>query len=112
MTQYIDESEFLSLFKPGYRVYVGAYTNEPKGLIELLAADGQKANGVTFIQQPLFINQIDLSSLAPHSRMTTFFMTPALRKSLSEGRINYIPMQMRAVYDYICLLYTSDAADE
>ena len=101
MTQYIDESEFLSLFKPGYRVYVGAYTNEPKGLIELLAADGQKANGVTFIQQPLFINQIDLSSLAPHSRMTTFFMTPVLRKSLSEGRINYIPMQMRAVYDYI-----------
>ncbi len=101
MTQYIDESEFLSLFKPGQRVYVGAYTNEPKGLIELLAADGEKANGVTFIQQPLFINQIDLSSLAPESRMATFFMTPALQRGLSKGRIDYIPMQMRAVYDYI-----------
>ena len=101
MTQCIEESAFLSLFKPGHRVYVGAYTNEPRGLIELLAADGKSAAGVTFIQQPLFINQLDLTSLAPDSRMVTFFMTPSLQKSFSEGRVDYMPMQMRAVYDYI-----------
>ena len=101
MTQCIEESAFLRLFKPGHRVYVGAYTNEPRGLIELLAADGKSAAGVTFIQQPLFINQLDLTSLAPDSRMVTFFMTPSLQKSFSEGRVDYMPMQMRAVYDYI-----------
>ena len=101
MSEYIDERTFVELFSPGKRVYVGAYTNEPNGLIEIIAAHGKCAAGVTFIQQPLVINIRDLSELGPDAQMLTFFMTPVLKQGFSSGRVHYLPMQMRAVHDYI-----------
>ena len=101
MSEYIDERTFVELFSPGQRVYVGAYTNEPNGLIDIIAADRKCAAGVTFIQQPLGINARDLSDLAPEAQMLTFFMTPVLKEGFAAGRVQYVPMQMRAVHDYI-----------
>jgi 4-hydroxybutyrate CoA-transferase len=100
----IDQDEFLGLFRPGQRVYVGGSSNEPTALIELLAS---KVEGVTFIQQPLVINRFDLSALGDGCRQVTFFMTPVLRDGYAEGRVDFIPMQMRAIFDYL----SQDAID-
>ena len=97
----IDENTFLNLFSPGQRVYVGGSTNEPTGLINILKSHPERITGITFIQQPLVVNETDLSSLADGCRQVTFFMTPALREGYAAGRVDFIPMQMRAIYDFL-----------
>jgi len=95
----IDEDAFVGLFTTGQRVYVGGSSNEPVGLIDIICS--RSVSGVTFIQQPLVINERDLSSIGVDCRQVTFFMTPALREGYAAGRVQFIPMQMRAIYDYI-----------
>ncbi len=101
MADYIDEATFVKLFSPGQRVYVGGSANEPRGLIDILESYPDCVSGVTFIQQPLVINDRDLSGLGPGCRQVTFFMTPALRQGYASGRVDFIPMQMRAIYGYL-----------
>ena len=101
MPETIDKNTFLNLFSPGQRVYVGGSTNEPTGLINILKSHPERISGITFIQQPLVVNETDLSSLADGCRQVTFFMTPALREGYASGRVDFIPMQMRAIYDYL-----------
>jgi 4-hydroxybutyrate CoA-transferase len=99
LTQNIEEDAFVDLFVPGRRVYVGGSSNEPQGLIDILAY--RSVAEVTFIQQPLTINKRDLSSLGNDCLQVTFFMTPALREGQAASRVQFIPMQMRTIYDYI-----------
>jgi 4-hydroxybutyrate CoA-transferase len=47
------------------------------------------------------VNQRDLSDIGKGSTQTTFFMTPFLGEGLKQGRVKFIPMHMRAIYDYI-----------
>ena len=105
MTQQLDERQLRDLFRPGQRVYVGGSVNEPRGLIEVLAGNADTAaaaiEGITFVQQPLAVNETDLSSLGPDCRQQTFFMTPALTEGLAAGRVDFIPMQMRAIYAFL-----------
>ncbi len=80
---------------------MGGSTNEPTGLINILKSHPERITGITFIQQPLVVNETDLSSLADGCRQVTFFMTPALREGYAAGRVDFIPMQMRAIYDFL-----------
>jgi 4-hydroxybutyrate CoA-transferase len=99
---WIDASVVPSLLKPGMRVYVGGSSNEPTGLLEAIAARPTSAAGVTFVQFPLAgLNNHDLSALHPDARLECFFMAPQLADGLAQGRVAFLPMQMRAVYDYI-----------
>jgi 4-hydroxybutyrate CoA-transferase len=99
---WIDASAVPSLLKPGMRVYVGGSSNEPTGLLDAIAARPTSAAGVTFVQFPLAgLNNRDLSALHPDARLECFFMAPQLADGLTQGRVAFLPMQMRAVYDYI-----------
>jgi 4-hydroxybutyrate CoA-transferase len=99
---WIDASAIASLLKPGMRVYVGGSSNEPTGLLDAIAAQPACAAGVTFVQFPLAgLNNRDLSALHPEARLECFFMAPQLADGLAQGRVAFLPMQMRAVYDYI-----------
>ena len=101
MAEWIDDARYLSLFAPGQRVYVGGSANEPKHLVGTLARNGERAAGITFIQQPLAVNDQDFSSLHETASQETFFATPALKDGLRAGRVRFIPMQMRAIYDHL-----------
>jgi 4-hydroxybutyrate CoA-transferase len=90
------------LLRPGMRVYVGGSCGEPDGLAAALSANPQAAAGVTFVQFPLpGINTFDYSALHPDARMEVFFATPALSAGIAAGRIAFVPMQLRAVYDHL-----------
>ncbi len=99
---WLDASEIPSILRHGMRVYVGGSSNEPTGLLDAIAAEPASAAGVTFVQFPLAsLNRHDLSALHPQARVECFFMAPQLADGLAQGRVAFLPMQMRAVYDYI-----------
>lgn len=98
MADWIDSDELIKLIKSGDCIYVGGSTNEPHGILDSLDAGGD----LHFIQQPIAaVNQRDLSDIGRGSTMTTFFMTPFLREGLKRDRVKFVPMHMRAIYDYI-----------
>ena len=88
------------LLAPGQRIFVGASSNEPAGLLARLA-DVALPREPTFVQFPIGgLNATDFTALQPTARLTTFFMTPTLAKA-DTARVDFVPMQMRAVYDYL-----------
>jgi 4-hydroxybutyrate CoA-transferase len=89
-----------SLFKSGQRVFVAGSSNEPTALVRTLA-ETELPDGLTFIQFPLpGYNDTDFTALNATAEQITFFMTPALRGA-DPLRLHYLPMQMRAVFDYL-----------
>ncbi len=99
---WIDAAAVPGILKPGMRVYVGGSSNEPTGLLDVIAAQPKSTAGVTFVQFPLAgLNNRDLSALHPDARLECFFMAPQLADGLAQGRVAFLPMQMRAVFDYI-----------
>jgi 4-hydroxybutyrate CoA-transferase len=102
MTSWIDATAVPAYLRPGMRVYVGGSSNEPGGLLDAIAARPESAAGVTFVQFPLAgLNNRDLSGLHPDARLECFFMAPQLADALAQGRVAFLPMQMRAVFDYV-----------
>ena len=87
---------------PGMRVFVAGSSNEPRTLIDGLLRRPEAARGVSFLQFPLpGLNQTDFSALHPGAAMTTFFLTPQLRAGHAVGRVRFLPMHMRGVFDYL-----------
>ena len=92
--------EVTNKLRSGQRIYVAGSSNEPTGLLRDLAASELPEN-LEFIQFPLpGLNQIDFSQFNDTASVTTFFMSSALAKG-EAARVNYLPMQMRATYDYL-----------
>ncbi|MGD8830297.1 MAG: acetyl-CoA hydrolase/transferase C-terminal domain-containing protein [Pseudomonadales bacterium] len=86
--------------EPGQRIWVAGSSNEPTAVLEALSS-ARLPGGLTFIQFPLAgFNRTDFTTLAPDARMETFFMTPVLRDAAAD-RLDFVPMQMRAVYDHL-----------
>ena len=82
------------------RIYVAGSSNEPTGLLRDLAASALPEK-LEFIQFPLpGLNQTDFTQFNDTASVTTFFMSSALAKG-DAARVNYLPMQMRATYDYL-----------
>ncbi|HEY5646797.1 MAG TPA: acetyl-CoA hydrolase/transferase C-terminal domain-containing protein [Pseudomonadales bacterium] len=93
-------SEPRELLKAGQRIWVAGSSNEPTTVLEMLSAADLPAD-LTFIQFPLAgFNGTDFTAFNPTARMETFFMTAALAKAVPE-RLAFVPMQMRAVYEYL-----------
>ena len=98
MAEWINTEVLKTLFKSGSRVYVGGSTNEPHALLDQLAG----VNQLHFIQQPIAaVNQRDLSALGAGCTQETYFMTPSLKQGQADNRVNFIPMQMREIFDYL-----------
>ena len=70
-----------SLLTPGASVYVSGSASEPKGIISLLEKNQASFRDIHWIQFPLGgINKMDLSLLGESSSLTTFFMSPFLKR--------------------------------
>ena len=92
--------EVLKYLHSGQRIYVAGSSNEPTGLLRDLAASSLPEK-LEFIQFPLpGLNQTDFTQFNDTASVTTFFMSSALAKG-DAARVNYLPMQMRATYDYL-----------
>ena len=99
-------ADVAAMLRPGMRVFVGGSSNEPRGLVDALAAacadNPEAAAGVTFFQFPLpGINRFDFSTLHETARMETFFLTPDLQESHAAGRVRFVPMHLRHVFDFL-----------
>ena len=100
----------LACFDRGQRVYVAGSSNEPRALLAHLATLHLPAH-LNFIQFPLpGLNSTDFTALNDTASITTFFMSATLAKAADPRRVHFLPMQMRAVFDYlsagvdVCLL--------
>lgn len=88
------------LLAPGQRIFVSGSVNEPTALLAAVRAERLPA-GLHFVQFPIAgYNREDFTAYAPDAHFTTFFMTPHL-KDADPGRLHFLPMQMRRVYDYV-----------
>jgi len=93
-------ADLAALLRPGQRIFVAGSSNEPTALLEALQGEGLP-DGLHFIQFPIAgYNRFDFTGFGPTVRMTTFFMTPDLRNA-DPARLEFLPMHMRTVYDYL-----------
>jgi 4-hydroxybutyrate CoA-transferase len=89
-----------SLLTAGQRIFVAGSSNEPTGLLQHLAGQDLPAD-LNFIQFPIGgLNSTDFTAWNASAQFTTFFMTAALSKADAK-RLHFLPMQMRAIYDYL-----------
>lgn len=102
MPETLSPGAFTTLLQPGMRVFVPGASNEPQGLLEAIQARPECAAGVTFVQFPLpGMNRVDFPGLHHEARMESFFLSPALRRSFDVGRVDFLPMHMRRIYDHV-----------
>ncbi len=101
MPNWIEPDAVPALLQPGCCVYVGGSANEPDALVDAIVAEPTCAEGVRFIQQPLAVNTHDFSALHETAGQETYFATPALRDGLESGKVRFVPMQMRAIFDHL-----------
>ena len=98
----MSEQQFLELLTPGATVYVSGSTSEPRGLLNIVENSGISAAGIRWIQFPIgAVNQVDLSALTADATQDTFFMSPSLKDGFAAGRVNFVPMHMRTVFDFL-----------
>ncbi len=94
--------DVLALLTPGDTIYVGGSCAEPRGILDALTGMGLDVPDISYIQQPLgAVNQRDLSTLSPGASQRTFFMTPFLQDGLAVGRVEFVPMHMRTIFDHL-----------
>jgi 4-hydroxybutyrate CoA-transferase len=94
------QPDLASFFRSGQRVYVAGSANEPTALLQQLAQTALPPD-LHFVQFPIpGYNRTDFTRFSPNAHLTTFFMSPELRKAVPE-RLHFLPIQMRAVYDYL-----------
>jgi 4-hydroxybutyrate CoA-transferase len=92
--------DIADLLRPGMRAFVAGSSNEPTGLLEALKTSTLPSN-LEFVQFPLAgYNREDFTAYATDCRFTTFFMTPHLKQADPE-RLQFLPMQMRRVFDFV-----------
>ncbi|MBT4162954.1 MAG: acetyl-CoA hydrolase/transferase family protein [Gammaproteobacteria bacterium] len=97
-----DIEKLIELLQPGSVVYVGGSCAEPHSLLDAIGEQGGSLAGIHYIQQPLgAVNSRDLSLLTPESTQRVFFMTADLQEGLKAGRVEFVPMHMRAIFDYL-----------
>ena len=93
-------AEFAELLAPGQRIFVAGSSNEPTALLEAMA-QMQLREDLHFLQFPIAgLNGVDFTAWNNSADLTIFFMTPTFAKADAQ-RVHYLPMQMRATYDYL-----------
>lgn len=102
MTGWINVTQVSELLSPGMTVFVAGATAEPSGILEALSQSEGTCAGVHFVSVSIpGMNTVDFSSFDADAKSTDFFATPQNKASMAAGRVDYIPLQYRAIYDYL-----------
>ena len=90
------------LLRPGARVFVAALSSESALWFDELRADPERANGVDFmgVQFPGIDKACHLA-LHPRARQTAFFMSPAVRTGIAQGRAELLGLDYLGIARYL-----------
>jgi acyl-CoA hydrolase len=96
---------------PGARVFVPGHSGELMRLLSELAERPESARGVTFVgvQFPS-IGGGDYLGLHPEARQVSFFMSPAIRAGMRQGRAELLSLDYPAIFRYLASLPAFDVA--
>ena len=85
--------EVVSRLRPGMTVFVPGVSGESLPFYEELLRDPERAAGVTFVGVHFpGINRTDYLALHPTTRQRAYFMSPAIRAALEDGRVDLMPL--------------------
>lgn len=92
----------IDTLQPGQRVYVSSISAESALLHDALRADPERARGVTFcgVQFP-GIDRIDYLALHPEARQVAYFMSPALRAGVAQGRADLLSLDYLGIVRHL-----------
>jgi 4-hydroxybutyrate CoA-transferase len=102
MTSWIEADEVAERLKPGMTVFVAGTSAEPRAILDSLSRHADRCAGVRFVSVSIpGINGVDFSAYHPETRSTAFFATRENRDSIASGRVDFVPLQYRAIFDYL-----------
>ena len=88
--------------EPGVRAFVSTFSTESALLRDELLADPERARGVTFngVQFP-GIDRIDYLGMHPQARLCAYFMSPAVRAGLQDGRAELFSLDYAGIVRHL-----------
>jgi len=90
------------LLRPGMTVYIPDCAGESLLFAETLKHAPDAAKGVRFMGVWIpGVNHVDYAGLHPEARSTAFFVTPAMRASHAEGRVDFLPLHYSDITAYL-----------
>ncbi len=102
MKRWIEVDDVAAVFEPGMTVFVAGATAEPAEILAALQRRPDSCAGINFVSVSIpGINGFDFSALHRDAKSTAFFATRENRASIASGRSDFIPMQYRAIFDYL-----------
>lgn len=101
MTRWIEAHEVAEHLQPGMNVFVAGATAEPGTILEALQKQPQCCAGIRFVSVSIpGINNVDFSTFHEDCKSTAFFATPENRAAIASGRVDFMPMHYRSLFDY------------
>ena len=102
MTKWIEADEVVQQLRPGMTVFVAGATAEPGAILEALDRNPERCAGIRFVSVSIpGINDVDFSRLHDDCKATAFFATQGNRDAIASGRIDFMPMHYRSIFDYL-----------
>ena len=102
MTTWINADQVGEHLKPGMTVFVAGATAEPLTILDALRSNPECCAGVRFVSASIpGVNHVDFSVFHDDCKSTAFFATAENRRSISTGNVDFLPMQYRAIFDYL-----------
>lgn len=102
MTNWIKAEDVAGLLKPGMTVFIAGATAEPREILAAFARQPDGCAGVRFVSVCVpGMNGGNFADLDDRVQATAFFATPENREAVAIGRIDFIPLQYRAIFDYL-----------
>ena len=90
----------LRLLKPGQMVFVPGNAGESLAFYEALAAEPDRAAGLTFAGAHFpGVNTNDYLALGADVRQRAYFMRPEFRQGLADRRVDLMPVDYPRIYD-------------
>ncbi|MCH7820914.1 MAG: acetyl-CoA hydrolase/transferase family protein [Proteobacteria bacterium] len=102
MTTWIDADKVAEYLQPGMTVFVAGATAEPGLLLDALRNNPACCAGIRFVSVSVpGINKVDFAAFHEDCRSTAFFATPDNRDAIAAGRVDFVPLQYRSIFDYL-----------
>ena len=102
MTSWIEADKVAERLEPGMTVFVAGTAAQPSAILDALSHHADRCAGVRFVSVSIpGINGVDFSAYHAQTISTAFFATPENRVSIASGRVDFVPLQYRAIFDYL-----------
>lgn len=102
MPRWIQAAEVAGLLRPGMTVFVAGGAAEPRVIGRALRAQPEASTGVTYVGAVFpGARATPFADIHAQSRLLTCMLSPGLRELYAAGRIGLVPLQYRAIYDWL-----------